>query len=84
MENLCIYSQGWILPASVCPECTEEGARSVCGVADSGNGGYCPINLCNHAEHGLPSFSVHVVAFVTEGAFGRPALFDFAEGGTVS
>src|ERR1035441_5927617 len=65
-------------------KCTEEGFRSGCGVADSGNGGYCPINLCNDSGHGLPFFSVHVVAFVTEGASGKPAVFDPAEEGTAS
>lgn len=64
-------------------KCTEDWSRSSGDFRDSGNGGYCPTNLCTHSGHALPSFPVQVVAWVAEGAFGRLASFEFGDG-TVS
>src|SRR6266496_1900532 len=63
-------------------KCTEEGSRAGC-IADSGAGGYWPTSLWTHSGHGLPFFSVQVVALVKEGASGRPRVFDPAGGGRV-
>lgn len=54
-------------------KCTVAGSRSA-RVVDCGKGGYCPTNLCTHSGQAFPLRSVHVVAWVADGAFGI-ALF---------
>src|SRR5215469_9310552 len=70
--TLLVLSGGSCQPRYV-QKCTEDGSRASC-VPGSGEGGYCPINLCTHSGHGLPLRSVHVLACVAEGAFGIAAL----------
>ena len=76
--SLLVRSGGSSKPRYV-QKCTEEGSRLSCVVADSGKGGYWPINLWTHSGHGLPLRSVHVVACVTEGVSGIAALSDAGE-----
>jgi hypothetical protein len=80
---LLVRSGGSCQPLYV-QKCTDEGSRWICGSADSGKGGYCPINLCNHSGQGLPLFCVHVVSCVVEGALGRAAFVASREGESVS
>ena len=79
--SLLVRSGGSCQPRIV-QKCTEEGSRWT--FADSAAGGYCPVNLWTHSGHGLPLFSVHVVACVVDGALGSPALFEAREGEPVS